>query len=430
MKKLICVFLFSIVIIVIKGQNYSPVTLYYTTGKFEDAKKEADKLMADPKSSGKAETILWKLNVYSELVADETLRQKYPDALAQAVDAMNQYTLKEPSLAKLKEYGLRPVYILYSTTFSSGRDFFQKSDWQNSFQNFSTCQQVSEYIGKYGLSTSGKYTIDTIVVLYTGYAAQNAGKMNEAVARYKALADWNIGGEDYKDIYKYILDYSSKQKDRAGFDKYVAIAKKIYPKDRELWNMYVSNYNFSSMSLAELMKKYKADASKGNMTEEGYLNYAENFSTAEKDKLNTLSEGEQYDLKLICAEAYTKAYSKNNNSTYAFNAGITFYSLFAIFDEQYNNLKGNTPDIAKQKMTIKKKGDDLAIKSIEWLEKAYTALKANPARSKSETDLLKRSTQYLADLFLWKETMPNMSSDDVKNLHTKYNFYTAETGKY
>ena len=50
----------------------------------------------------KAETYLWKLNVYSELFGDATLRAKYPDAGKDAMAALLKYTEKDPGLAKLK----------------------------------------------------------------------------------------------------------------------------------------------------------------------------------------------------------------------------------------------------------------------------------------------------------------------------------------
>jgi len=58
--------------------QYAGLTLYYTTGKMDDAKKEIDKLMIDPKTQDKAETYLWKSNIYSELYADSSLTSKYP----------------------------------------------------------------------------------------------------------------------------------------------------------------------------------------------------------------------------------------------------------------------------------------------------------------------------------------------------------------
>src|SRR3954451_3283240 len=231
MKKVFFFLLLATGSIIGKAQNYTPLTLYYTTNKFEDAKNEVDKLMADPKAKDNPQTLIWKYNVYSALYSDSSLKGKYPDANQQAWDALMQYTSGDPQLTKLKAdpYGMVGISKLYGQSFNYGKSDFQKSDWNKAFEDFSFCQQVSEFIGKNGLNTNGKYTIDTTIVLYAGYAAQNAGKQDEAAKRYKALADYKIGDKDMEDIYKYILDYESRQKDQASFTKYLAIAKELYP---------------------------------------------------------------------------------------------------------------------------------------------------------------------------------------------------------
>ena len=216
--------------------QYNSVTLYYSTGKLEDAKKEVDKLMTDNKTQDKPETYLWKFNIYSELYAGSILNSKYPEAEAEAFSALNKYTEKEPDLKKLKDEGRRGLSLLYGGSFNKVTDFFTNKEWDKAFENFAFCQQVSEYIGKHELSTNNKYTIDTVVVLYTAYSAQNAGKTEEAVTRYKALADWKINDKDYVEIYKVILDYDTKQKNEASFQKYLALAKELYPADQAVWS--------------------------------------------------------------------------------------------------------------------------------------------------------------------------------------------------
>src|SRR5215510_7786964 len=103
MKRLFCTLSLAIAAFFVNAQNYNNVMLFYTTQKFEDAKKEVDKLMADPKAADKDETFLWKFKVYSELFADSTLKSKYPDASKEAFDALKKYSEKEPALTKLKE---------------------------------------------------------------------------------------------------------------------------------------------------------------------------------------------------------------------------------------------------------------------------------------------------------------------------------------
>src|SRR4030095_1325927 len=179
--------------------------------------------------------------------------------------------------------GLRAVSLLYGQSFNYGRSAFQNKDWNGSFDYFSLCQNVSEFIGKNGLNTSGKYTIDTTIVLYAGYAAQNAGKQDEAVARYKALADWKVGVKDtsFKDVYKALL--YMEQKNDTSFKKYLAIAKEVYPEDMALWNQYEMSNMTSNASLKDILAKYKADDASGKLKEADYVTYAETFAQPDKN---------------------------------------------------------------------------------------------------------------------------------------------------
>lgn len=414
------------------AQNYSSVTLNYSTGKMEDAKKDVDKLLADPKAQNKAETYLWKLNVCSELFGDPALRAKYPDAGKEALQAMNKYAEMEPSLAKLKEYGLRPVSLLYGESFNIGRDLFQKSDWANAYNSLNMCQEVSEFIGKNSLNSNGKYTIDTTVVLYTAYAAQNAGKIDEANKRYKALADWKLNEKEYEDIYKYILNYDTEKKDEASFKKYLAIAKEAYPNDMPMWNQFEMNYMSSNTGLTEILAKYKAADAAGKMTEDDYITYAESFATPTKEQLSQLDSTQQAQLKLTAADAFGKAYNLNNkNGVYAFNAGVLYYSLFGILDDRYYNLRGESADLKKQRDELVKQQQDVSAKSIEWLEKGYTTLKAKEPREKNESNSLNRSVDYLANLYMWKrDKSRGVNPKDYDAFDTKYKLYDSEHDKY
>lgn len=432
MKKVFLAFLLVTTALFATSQNYTPVLLSYTTAKFEEAKKEVDKLMVDPKAKDKAETYLWKLKVYSELYGDSSLNSKYPEAGKEALGALDKYMALEPGMKLLKEDGLRAVSLLYGQAFNYGRSSFQKSDWNGAFNSFSMCQQVSEFIGKNGLTSTGKYTIDTTVVLYTAYSAQNAGKSNEAAVRYKALADYKIGDKEYEDIYKFILDYDTHQKDEASFKKYLASAKETFPNSAALWNQFDMNYMSSNSSLLDIVAKYKADDAAGKLKEDDYITYAEAFASPDKSQLAQLDSNQQVNIKKAAAEAYEKAFNLNNGiGLYAFNAGVLYYSLFGELDDRYYNYRGETPDLKAKREAIVKEQQEMGSKSILWLEKSYNALKAKEPREKTEANSLNRSVDYLANLYLWKrDKSRGTNPKDYDAFDAKYKTFDGEHDKY
>ncbi len=436
MKKLLFFLLLATTAFVAKAQDYNRLFLAYSTQKYEDAKKEIDKLMADPKANDKVDTYLWKLTVYSDLYGDSTLRAKYPEAGKEAWDALNKYVEKEPDLKKLKENsvgnGLKALSLLYGQSFNYGRAAFQNKDWNGSFDYFSFCQKMSEFIGKNALNTNGKYTIDTTVVLYAGYAAQNAGKPAEAAARYKALADWKINDTAFEDIYKFILDYDMRQKNDTSFKKYLAVAKELFPKDMAIWNQIEMNNMSSNASLKDIMAKYKADDAAGKLKEDGYITYAETFAQPDKNQLAQLDSAQQQELKLTAADAFSKAFNlNNNNGLYAFNAGVLYYSIFGQLDDQYYNLRGESASLKAKRDEVVKEQQEYATKSIEWLEKAYNILKAKQNREKNESSSLNRSVDYLANLYLWKrDKSRGTNTKDYDAFNAKYKIYDSEHDKY
>lgn len=412
--------------------QYNAINNSYLLGRMEEAKKEVDKLMTEPKTQDKAETYLWKLNVYSELYADSALNPKYPEARAEAFDALTKYAAKDPTLSKLKNESTRSLGILYGNSFNDGRTAFTAKDWEKAYANFSFCQQVSEFVGKNGLSSTGKYTIDTTVVLYTAYAAQNAGKSAEAVSRYKALADWKINDKDFQDIYKYILDYDTKQKDETSFKKYLAVAKELFPADAPMWNQFEMNYMTSNTGLDQIVSKYKEEDAAGKLNEDGYLTYAESFAMPEKSQTEKLDSAQLMQLKLTAADAFQKAFNLNNKAgVYAFNAGVLYYNVFTVLDDRFYSNTGESAALKAKRAEIIKEQQDAAAKAIEWLEKGYTTLKAKEPREKIENNSLNNSVKYLANLYMWKrDKSRGVNPKDYDAYDAKYQLYDGEYDKY
>jgi len=433
MKKVLLSLLLACSAFWVAAQNYNAVTLYYSTGKFEDAKKEIDKLAAEPKAADKAETYLWKAIVYSELYGDSLLTSKYPDAAAQSFEALQKYQAKEPDIKKFADAGgSRALNVLYGQSFNYGRTAFQNKDWNKSFENFAFTQQMSEFIGKYKLTASGNYTKDTTVVLYAAYAAQNAGKTAEAAMRYKLLADWKINDKDFEDIYKFILSYDTEHKDEASFKKYLAISKEVFPADAPLWSQYEMNYMTNNSGLQEIVEKYKAAEAGGKLTEDDYISYAQSFATPEKDQLAKLDSAAQVQLKYTAAEAFEKAYNLNNtNGIYAFNAGVLYYNVFTVLDDRFYANTGESAALKANRAAIVKDQMVLADKAIEWLEKGYNVLKAKTTREKSETVSLNRSIDFLANLYTWKrDKSRGVNPKDYDAFDAKFKFYDQEHDKY
>lgn len=431
MKKLVLASALALYSVVGFSQKLDKVSTFYMLQKFEDAKTEIDKAMADPKAQTNPEAWLWKASIYAELYANETTRTKYPDASTQAYEALTKYRQLDPSLKGLKENGARPMVLLYSTAFNIGRTYFGESKWNEAFSNFKISEEMGDLIITNGLSNNPQQKIDTFTVLYTGYAAQNAQKIAEAIKYYEKFANQQIGGKDFMDVYRYLLNYYLNNKDNGNFQKYLAVAKTVYPGEAAMWNEYDMEYMSKNSSLSQIIEAYKKGDQGGAFTAEQYASYGQALANANKEEVAKMDSLQQSELRKTAATAFQKAFEKNQSGIDAFNAGIMYYNEWGVLDEKYSALRGTAADLKAKREQVEKQQHAVADIAITWMEKAYTALKAKENRSKIEQNCLGKSVDFLTNLYLWKRDKSR--GKDVKAFDVfdaKYKQYDAEHGKY
>jgi hypothetical protein len=435
MKRIFLTFALVFSICYLYAQDEGVVQLLYTQKQYEKAKEQVDKWVSDPKlkDKDKPTAYLWKMQVYSQLYADSSLTSKYPDAHDQALDALNKYLALDPSLKALKDGGFAGgVGNLYTGDFNKGRDAFQSKDWQNAFKYFSQAEKLGEFLLANKLSANNA-TVDTVTVLYTGYAAQNAQLTDSAAKYYGMIADLKVGGKDYEDLYKYLIQYYSDKKDEANFKKYLAQAKELYPEDNSVWTQFEMGNLTENADLMQLLDQYNKDVAAGTMNEEKYASYAQAFATNDKEQLDKLDSTQVMNLKLTAAQAFAKAYELNDTiPLYAFNTGVIYYGIYSDLDDRYHANTGEGAALKAARTEIAKQEAAYADTASQWLEKAYNGLKEKANRSKTETISLNRSVDYLANINYWlrDQTKVNGNNKDYDKYDALYKKYDAEHNSY
>lgn len=399
--------------------------------KYDDAKKEIDKTFADPKASENPAALLLKAKIYAEVYYDSSLKAKYSDAGEQTYDALKKYAAKDPTLKALKEEnGMRAVSIVYSSKFNEGRKAFQESKWEQALKDFTIAEDMGDFISKNSLGNN-KQNIDTFTVVYAGYAAQNAKNTDRALYYYKKFAAEKIGGKDFVEIYRYLLNAALDSKDAAEFNKYLALSKELYPNENQLWSAYEMEFMTKNASLTQMLSKYKEADAGGKLTGKEYITYAEYFANVPKDELSKLDSTEQNNVKGLASEAFGKAFNSEQNGVYAFNAGVLLYQQFNALEDQFYALRGEGAALKTKREEVVKQQIALADKSIDWMEKSYNILKAKTEREKVETSCLSKSVDFLANLYQWKrDKARGKNVADYDKFDAKYKQYDSEHGMY
>lgn len=459
MKKLLLLAVCAVTMQLLHAQNPNEVTKFYTLRKYEDAKTAADKMMADPKQNTKPEAIYWKAKVYATIYKDTTLRAKYPSVKEDAEAALKAYTAADPAFAQVKEKGADPFFDMQSALFTNGIKNFNKKNWDAAANDFKASIEYSDLMFK-NKWANANMAFDTTALLYTAYSYQNAKKDGDAVQFYKRMADAKVtsaNGDDLGDIYKYIVDYYSKQKDEANFRKYIALAKSLYPKfPAEEFEMdYVDN----NLTLEQKAAQFDKDDAAGTLSEQLYLSYGDMFShMKDKDKLDSATIS-KYNLK--AADAFKKAYAKNSqNAIAAFNVGIIYYNVYSAYDDRYAfnvrtlreinaaaaekvekdpkkkaaaeaALKAKTDPIKAANAELEKPITENLNVSLEWLEKAYNVLKDKPNRTPTEKNIINKSVDFLANLYAYKrDRLKGKDPKAFDEFDAKYKLYDSLHGKY
>ena len=456
MKKLLLLTMLAAAFQMVQAQDFKKVQTTVILKKWEDAKTEIDKVMADPKAQNK-DGYFWKARIYSALYADPALMAKYPNAAKEADEAFKKYRELDPSLAFAKTQGPDGYFDMYKTSFSEAIKVFNQKKWEDAAANFKMAVDYSDVIftNKW---TSGNYAFDTTSLLYLGYSYQNATKMNEAATYYGRLADAKVGGETYVDVYKFLLSHYTTAKDEAKFNKYLAIGKELYPKDAA-WEEFEMDYVDKNLSLAQKTAIYDKEDPAGTLSESKYLQFGDLFVHV-KDKEKSLDSAQALGYTLKAADAFKKAYAKNNqNSVAAFNVGVIYYNIYGDYDDKYaaniramQAINANKPPADKDPkkkaaQDAKFKADTDVIKNantaiekplmdnldlaIEWLEKSYTALKSKAEKSKTEKSIANKSVDFLANLYAYKRD--RVRGKDLKAFDAydaKYKEFDALHGKF
>ena len=230
MKKFTLFTLLCLSVSLIHAQSVDDVKKYLILGQFKDGKTELDKAMGNAKFSGKAEAWLMKMAIYGVLAIDdkeknEALKDQYA---SDAYKAFKKYMELEPALILMTspEYKDFPVY-LYNAFTISGYNDYTKDKWEPAFDKFKIASTLSDLLIDKKIMVTN---FDTTVVYLAGITAQNSKNTEEAINFYKRLADIKIPGEDYENLYKFLVFNYFIKKDFANFEKYKAIGASLYPK--------------------------------------------------------------------------------------------------------------------------------------------------------------------------------------------------------
>jgi hypothetical protein len=464
MKKILFITSLLLAGVIVEAQDYKKVSTPFLLKKYGEAKAEIDKLAADPKNQDKPEMWFWRASIYGALTDDEALKAQYPGAAEVAYTSFQKYAQVDPSFKVMNESAIPGKAVIdnvYRSSMKDGIAYFDKKQWDSSYKYFSRSAEIGDLITKYNWR-GNKQAIDTTTVLFSGYAAQNAKKLDDAAKYYIRLADLKItnapAAGDLKDIYEFLVYQFMQKKDAEQFNKYLGLAKQLYPQSADSWADYETEYTEKYMSLTEKLAAYdKADAA-GTLTANQYISYGNMFYNVKEDDKAKLDSTQLTRLRMKAEDAFVKGYNKDKtNGLSAYNIGLINYNDWVGLDDTYEANIKKLADINKAKLAekdpkkkaaadakakkdidavkaanaiVEKSQHAYADKGIQWIETAYGVLSTKAKTDKIEKNVLSKSVDYLANLYLWKRDKSKGNAAEYDKYDALYKKYDALHGKF
>ena len=271
----------------VHAQSYDAAKNLLAIGQVKKAKEELDKGMTNTKYASKPEAYMLKMAIYANLAQDNEFKGTPAGEalLAEAESAFIKYKELQPELTLMKEpiYQNGPIH-LYSALFTKGYKDYEKKNWQPSYETFKKVVDLSDMMIREKLLA---VSFDTNSLILAGITAESSKNNEDAAKYYSRLADIKVNDRDYESIYRFLVNHSFRKKDMAGFDKYRALGKEIYPKSEF--------FNFDKVDFAVGLEEKFSDKIKAveDVLAADPNNYKANFLLGGLiyDTLNSTEEG-------------------------------------------------------------------------------------------------------------------------------------------
>jgi hypothetical protein len=417
------------------AQNYKEISDKLLLRQYKAAKEDLDKKWSNPKFVSKADAYILKTAIYAAMSTDTTTGNS-EQLLSEAEAAFAKYKeMDAPKYELMNDlvYKEGPVN-LYSSLFSKGYKEYRASNWAKSFESFKKVVELSDLLAEKKILGS----FDTTAVLLAGYSAENSGQRDEAFKYYARLAENKVGGDGNEFLYRYLVIRSYETKDYAGFEKYKAIGKQLYPKsdyfDYDQTDFAVGlmpNFDDKIKALGEVLAK-NPDDYKANITMAQII-----FDTLHP-KLDGVPPANTTELEAKMISALNKAgVSKPDDELIFLVLGDHYIDKADkaneartehVEDMKKRTKPGTQPakaDVDKRDALDKTYGEAFD-KAREPYEKAAGILAAKAQKGKltaSQQQQYRKVAGYLGDIYNYKKTQAKGNAADIAK-------YTAESKKW
>ncbi len=232
MKRILSLFAFVIATAPVFSQSLSDVEDFYKKKNYAGAKTAIDTYLADPKNTDKSESWYYKAKVYNALSyeASTTPADKYTLKKG-AYEAFLKNQQLDPKDQRMILELYKPYLDLYFSFYDLGATFFNNKDYNSALRAFEMAQTVESYMldKNYKYTEAKLYALDTALVMNEALSAAQAKDEASAVKYFKKLADANVTGDSYLEVYEYLTNYYLDNNKVTELNDILNVGRRLYP---------------------------------------------------------------------------------------------------------------------------------------------------------------------------------------------------------
>ncbi len=367
MKKLFVSFLFCSAgfVAVAQRAKVSSAEDYLGKKELEKAKADIDAALQNDKTKNDAKTWYVKGKVMEEMA---TKNKSVADAL-ESFDAYKKALEIDPKMKEAMLEMNQRMVNLYATVGIAGYGNLNEQICDSSLENFKYATEIAEFYNSKNLG--GSIPTDTSMTFYTGYAAQQANKKDDALTYLKKAADLQFKGEPA--LYVILAQAYEEKGDNANWLKTFEQGNAMFPKYKRFNYMYMFYYSKTGKTaeLLGMLEKKMAENPNDAATVLDYAIRVDNMANPRDEKGEDQPKPANYDELMNKAEAaYKKAVELNgNDATANFQLGALYFNRAVGFNKELNSMDSKQQSSPKAK-ELQGKVDNLMGIALPYFEKA------------------------------------------------------------
>lgn len=327
---------------------------YFVGKRYDKAREEIERVIADPKKADRADVWYLRGRIYQAILTDPApeVQALSPDAHRIAKDSFSRVIAMQGRRNSRYTNAVNSIQNVYSFLFNKGVDAYTTADYEGAYDYFNRALDIKPH--------------DQTILSYVALAAQQCNMTDRVFEIYYKMVDLGTADED---TYSWLIyQEGTVRKDEEQMQQILRQARERFPENADFLKEEI-NMLVRQDAVDEAEKKLVEAIEKEPTNPLLYLNLAIIYDNKAVQSSEDKAQSKVY---LETAKTY---YEKTlaidpDHFVANYNLGVVYANFAKEYYDQVRKMDIQT--YYKTGAKIQTHGDEIMIKGLPYLEKAYT----------------------------------------------------------